>query len=159
LATTGHLFDAPCLDARLVHVDKEEADAAMRFRSGVGAGQQEALVRVVRTARPGLLSVQDPFAVAPLGPGAQTGEVAAGVGLAEALAEDELAAQDLLDVSRFLPVRSQRSQRRRQQRHAEPAQDSRRSGGGHLLLVDRLHDGRRAPATGLLGPAELEPAT
>src|SRR5215467_580900 len=64
LAAAGHLLDPPDLDARLMHVDEEEADSLVRFGVGIGAREQKALVGVVRSARPGLLAVEHPFAIA-----------------------------------------------------------------------------------------------
>src|SRR5216683_3740915 len=157
LAAAGHLANAPDLDARLVHVDQEEANALVRFAVGARARKQEALVRVVRAARPGLLPVQHPSAVLVLGTRAQAREVAARVGLAESLAEDQVAAEDPIDVLVLLPLCAVSEQRRREKRHAEPAQDHRRAGASHLLLVDRLHH-RRGAAAALFRPAELQPA-
>src|SRR5205814_10704383 len=146
LAAARHLADAPDLDARLVHVDQEEADALVRLTLGAGAREQEALVRVVSAARPCLLPVQHPLAVLALGAGAQAREVAARVGLAESLAEDQLAAEDAVDVLVLLPLSAVSNKRRRKERHAEPAEDDRGAGARHLLLVDRLHHRRRAAA-------------
>src|SRR5207253_11159483 len=67
---------------------------SMRLGGGVRAREQEAPVRVVGPARPGLLAAERPFAVTSFGPGTQAREVAARVRLAEALAEDQLAAED-----------------------------------------------------------------
>ena len=124
----------------------------------VGAGEKEALVRVVRAAGPGLLAGEHPLAVAPLGAGAKSGEIASRVRLAETLAEDQLAAQDLLDVSLLLPVGAESHQRRREQRHTQAAQDARSTRLRHLLLVDRLHHGRRAAASGFFRPPQLQPS-
>ena len=157
LAAAGHLLDRPDLDPGLMHVDQEKADASMSFRRRVGAGQQEGLVGVVRPARPGLLAAEHPLAVAALGARAQTGQVASRVGLAESLAEDELAAQDLLHVSILLPLGAVGDERWREQRHAKAAEDSRRARLRHLLLVDRLHDRRGAAPADLLRPTELQP--
>src|ERR1700675_912940 len=99
----------------------------MGFGLAVRARQQKTLVRVVRPARPGLLSVEDPMAVASLGACAQPGQVAPRVGLAEALAEDELAAEDLLDVLVLLPGRSVDEERWSEEAHAKPSEDHRRA--------------------------------
>ena len=130
----------------------------MRLGGGVRAREQEAPVRVVGPARPGLLAAERPFAVTSFGPRTQAREVAARVRLAEALAEDQLAAEDLLDIRLFLPVAPERDQRRCQQGHAESAEDARRARPRHLLLVDRLHHRRRAATSHVLRPAKLQPA-
>ena len=158
LAAAGHLADSPHLDARLMHVDEEEADALVRFALRAGAREQEALVRVVRAARPCFLAVQHPSAVLALGARAQARQVAARVGLAESLAEDQVAAENPVDVLVLLPLGAMSNKRRRKERHAEPAEDDRRAGARHLLLVDRLHHRGRGAAARLFRPAELEPA-
>src|SRR6266567_296582 len=91
LPASGHLFDAPHLDARLVHVDEKERDALVRLGLTIGPCKQKALVGIVRAARPRLLAIQNPLPVTSLGASAQAGQVAACVWLAEALAEDQLA--------------------------------------------------------------------
>src|SRR5207244_10934121 len=105
LAATRHLRDPPHLDAGLLHIDQGEAGAAVSLRRGVGASEQEAAVRVMSPARPCLLTVQNPLPVAPLRVRAQAREIAAGVRLAEALAENELTAQDLFCICLVLPGR------------------------------------------------------
>ena len=142
----------------MLHVDEEEPDPAVRFGGRIRAGEQKALVGVVRAAGPRLLAAEHPFPIATLGSRAQSGEVAPGVRLAEALAEDELAAEDLLDVGLFLPVAPKRHERGCEQGHAETPEDARSPSRRHLLLVDRLHHRRCAAASRLLRPAELQPA-
>src|SRR6185437_8647725 len=93
-----------------------------------------------------------------LRPRPQAGEVAARVGFAEALAADDLAAEDLLDVRLLLPGRAVHDQCWGEQAHPQPAEDDRRARVRHLLLVDRLHDRGRAAAAGLPGPRQLQPA-
>src|SRR5919204_1622781 len=158
LAAAGHLLDAPDLDARLMHVDEEETDAAVWLGRLVGGGEKKAPVRIVGAPRPGLLAPQHPSAVAPLGPGAQACQIAASVGLAEPLAEDQLTAEDLLHVLLLLPLAPHRHERRRQQRHAKAAEDAGGARANHLLLVDGLHHRRRAATAGFHRPAELQPA-
>src|SRR5206468_1303053 len=158
LAAASHLADAPHLDARLVHVDEEEADALVRLTLSAGAGEQEALVRVVRAAGPGLLPVQHPPAVLALGARAQAGEVAARIWLAESLAEDQVAAEDPIDVLVLLPLSAVSQKRRGEKRHAEPAEDLWRAGASHLLLVYRLHHRRGPAAARHFRPAELQPS-
>src|SRR6266571_1000356 len=109
-------------------------------------------------ARPGLLPVQDPAPITPFGAGSQAGEVAAGVGLAEPLAEDELAAEDLFDVGLALPGGPVDEKRGRQQADPEAPQDDWCAGLRHLLLVDGLHDRSGPPPAGFRRPGELQPA-
>src|ERR1700737_2443361 len=111
----------------------------------------------MRSARPCLLAVQNPFTVALLGARPQAGEVAARVGFAEPLAEDQLAVEDLVDVSLLLPRRSVYEERGGEQAHTEAPEDDRRTGLRHLLLVDRLNDGRGGAAPCLERPRQLQP--
>src|SRR5713226_4476813 len=158
LTAACHLPDPPHFDTRLVHVDQEEGDAFVRLGLGVAAREQEALVGVVPATRPGLLTVEDPVPIVPFRPGAQTRQVTARVGLAEALAEVQVAGEDLLDVGVLLPLRSVDEQGGREEAHAEPSQDDGRSRLLHLLLVNGLHDRGRLATARLLGPGELQPA-
>src|SRR5438309_10387501 len=128
----------------------------MRLGRGVGAREQKALVRVVRTPRPGFLPAEDPFAVALLGLRAKSGQVASRIGLAEALAEDHLSAQDLLDVRLLLPVGTHGYERRGEEGDAEAAEDARRADASHLRLVDRLHDRGGGPPARFPGPRSEE---
>src|ERR1700674_1790432 len=152
LTAPGHLADRPDLDSRLVQVDEEERDPLVSLGLAISARQQEALVGIVRAARPSLLSVEDPVPIASLGARAQPGQVAARVGFAEALAEDELAAEDLLDVLVLLPGRTVGEERRSEKAHAKPSKDHRSTRLGHLLVVDRLHDRARRSSPGLKRP-------
>jgi len=129
----------------------------VRLSLQIGPGQQEALIRVMRSTRPRLLAVEDPGSVALLGACPEAGEVAACIGLAEPLAEDELAAQDLVDIGIFLLLRSMHQQRGSEQAHSEAAQDDGGSGLRHLLLVDGLHHRGCRATTGLAGPGQLQP--
>ncbi len=158
LAAAGHLADPPHLDTGLMHVDQEERDALVRLGLGIAAREQETLVGVVRSARPGLLAVQDPVPVLPFRASAQAGQVATGVGLAEALAEVQVAGKDLLDICVLLPLRPVDEQSRREEAHPKASQNGGRAGLLHLLLVNGLHHGGRLATARLLGPGELQPS-
>ena len=93
----------PLLDAGLVHRHREGGDALVLGHVVIGAGQHEAAVGVVGVARPDLVPGDDVLVAVAVGPGAQRGEVRAGVGLAEALAPpvapvDDAGQEPLLDV-------------------------------------------------------------
>ena len=75
------------------HVDDEHADAGVLGGVGIGAHEAEAVVGVVGARGPHLLAVHDEAVPVELGPGAQAGQVAAGVGLAHAQAPADLGAQ------------------------------------------------------------------
>src|SRR5439155_22356062 len=93
LPAACHLFDPPNLNARLVHVDQEKADPTMSLGARVRTREGKAFVGVMSSTWPGLLAVAHPFAVAAVGSCAETREVASSPRRAEALAEDELAAE------------------------------------------------------------------
>ena len=76
-----------------VHVDDHGGDAVVLGDVGVGPDGGEAEAGVVRAAGPHLLAVDQPAALDPGPPGLDPGGVAAGVGLAEELAPDDLLAQ------------------------------------------------------------------
>jgi len=141
LAATGQLADPAHLDARLLQVDDEVADALVGRSLGVGAGEQEAAVGVVGPRRPDLLAVEDPAVSVLDRTGREAGQVAAGVGLAEALRPDLLAGEELLDVGVLLPLAAEDVDRRRREADTETAEDGRSADRGQLLLVDRLLDG------------------
>ena len=60
---------------------------------GIGAGQQDPHIGVVRTRAPHLLTVDDPLVPVAIGSGRQAGEIRARTGLAEQLAPDLLSPQ------------------------------------------------------------------
>ena len=99
---TGHLPQRPYLDARLLHVEGEIGDPLVLGHIGVGASQQHAEVGDLAGRGPHLLSGDHPFVAVPLGPGLQSGQVGAGVGLAEELAPRFLAGDDGPDVALLL---------------------------------------------------------
>ena len=108
------------------------------FRRRIGPGQEVDVVGMLRQARPDLVAGDPPPRPGAGGPGADTGEVAAGLRLRHADAVRRLPGQDLGQVALLLrlravvqdrrthlpvgePVGGQRSPRRQQQlRHAEP---------------------------------------
>ena len=89
------LFDRADVDAGALHVDEEHRQAAVFGDVGIGAGQDDAVVRIVGAAGPDFLAVDQPIGVANtpavaclLSPGTQAGQVRAGGGLGEELAPD-----------------------------------------------------------------------
>ena len=126
---------------------------------GIGAGEQEDVVGVLRLGRPHLLAVDDPFVAVELGPGLERGEVAAGVGLGEALAPRDLAARGSSAGRALLllgaPLAGS-SARRGCRRRSRPAWA--RSASGELLVQhDALHE-RQPSAAVLLRPRGADPA-
>ena len=125
---------------------------------GVGAGDQDSPLGVVRTRGPDLLAVHDPLVAVPLGAGPKPCQVGAGGRLAEQLAPDLRAAQHLRQPARLLLVCAVRHQRR--PRHAEPdGEDVRRHVEARLLLTpDHGLDGRGLAAPVLPRPGDARPA-
>ena len=76
----------PLLDAGLAHRHRERRDALVLRHVVVGAGEEQAPLGVVGVAGPHLVAGEHVLVAVAVGPGAQRGEVGAGVGLAEALA-------------------------------------------------------------------------
>src|SRR6266508_3293686 len=108
----------------------------------------------MRVGGPDLLAIDDVAAIPSLGPGLDTGQVTARVGLREALAEEVLGREDARQVGPLL--RFARVGNERRTGHVEPY-GIRELGGpraGHLLVEDRLlHD--RGPAAAVsCGPLE-----
>ena len=124
---------------------------------GIGAGDEDAEVGVVRLRRPHLLPVDDPLVAVEHGPGGQGGQVAAGARLAEQLAPQLVAPQQRPEVALLLLAAAVAHDRRADQllrRADEP--------GGHvealgLLPEDDALAGRRPPPAEGLGPGDAGP--
>ena len=154
----GELGDGPGLDARGLHVDDEHADAGVLGGVGVGAHEAEAVVGVVRARRPHLLAVHDEAVPVQLGPGAQAGQVAAGVGLAHAQAPADLGPQRGQGVARLLLLGAPVEDGRGDDGQALGVAAAGDAEAGELLEVHHLlHRGGVAAAV-LGGPARHQPA-
>ena len=104
LGVAGDLDERPHLDAGRVHVDDHVGQVLVPRRVGIAQADEDAEVGDVRERRPDLLAVDEEVVALVLDPRARRGEVAAGVGLGEALAPDLLGAQDLREVALLLLV-------------------------------------------------------
>ena len=82
VAVAGHVGDGGDGHAGGAEVDDQLGQPGVRWRVGIGAGDEVAPVGVDRPARPDLRPRHDPVVAVALGPGADRGHVAAGVGLA-----------------------------------------------------------------------------
>ena len=89
----AELGQRPHGDARRLHVDDHDADAAVLRCIGVGAHEAEAVIGVVRSRGPDLLAAHHEAVAVHLGARGQAGEVAARAGLAHAQAPGDLGAQ------------------------------------------------------------------
>ena len=130
----GHLLQRADVDAGLVHVDGEVADALVLRHVRVGAGDQHAQVGHLAAGRPHLLAVDDPLLAVLFGLGLQAGEVGAGAGLGEELAPGALAGDDRTDVLLDLLGRAVRGDGRCGEEQAEPARRAERAVVGDRLL-------------------------
>ncbi len=127
-------------------------------RAGLGAGDHEDPVGLLRPRRPHLLAVDDPFAVVEHRLGADGGEVGAGARLGVALAPQLVDRADLGEEARLLLVGAELDQRRTEQLLAEVVDRLGRVGAGVLLVEDRLLREAQPAAAVLDGPAEAGPA-
>src|SRR5690606_36471660 len=154
----GDEQDRPGRDARALHVEEEEADPAMLGRGRIGADQAEDPVRLVGIGGPDLLAVDQPVIALVLGPGAQAGEVGAGIGRAIALAPADLAARDRRQVMALLRLGAIFEQGRAEHRDAEAVERLARADPRHLLAQDLRLLGRKAAAAIFLRPVRHRPA-
>ena len=88
------LGDAANLDTGLAHGHEEVRDALVLGGIRIGTGQQEAVVGVVPTRGPHLLTVDHPLVTVEHGAGRQRRQIGAGVGLAETLAPAHRSVED-----------------------------------------------------------------
>ena len=130
------------LDAGLVHGHGEGGDAAVLGHLVVRPGQHQAPVGLVRVAGPHLVPGDDVVVTVPVGPGAQRGQVGAGVGLAEPLAPPVAAVDDAGEEPLLDLVAAVLEDALDQVAEARPG---RGAGRGQLLVDDHLVDGRAAP--------------
>ena len=154
-----HLLDRPHLDARRLHRQEEHGEAGVLGHVGIGAGDDDAVVAVMRARGPHLLAVDHP-ALAPirqfgaLGAGADAGHVGARRRLGEELAPHFLAVQRRLDVA--LEMLGRGIGHHGGNAHAQPdVEEAQRHQVVRLfLLVDHLQDGRAAAAAIFLRPGD-----
>ena len=158
LGTAVHGADRPHRDPGGVHVHEQGGDPPVGRLDGSCPGQQHTAVGVLGQARPDLLSVDAPAVVGAVGPAGQGGQVAAGVGLGEALAP------------RLVPPQQGRDHGGRQVRvgvvdhrrgedlghRVEPGLDQ--VPGGERFTEVRPGQGGAAQATHPLGPAGTHPS-
>ena len=129
----------------------------MLRRVVVGAGQADAPPGELGVGGPHLLPVQHPPAVDRRGGGAQAGQVAPRIGLAEQLAPDLLGGEDRADPALLLVVGAVGEQGRSGQVDADPVDRLGRAGPGVLGVEDGDVDRRRAPPAELVGPVDADP--
>src|SRR5207245_3828631 len=109
-------------------------------------------LRHVRQRRPHLLAVDDVVIAVLQGGRSQRAEVAAGAGLAEALAPDLFGGEDLRQVPLLLVLAAVYDDRRPRHPEADDVDRRRRLRTRHLLLEDRLLQETCAPPAARLRP-------
>ena len=130
----------------LLHVDEQDRETLVRRRLGIGAHQQLAPVGEGTERGPHLLPVDDEVVAVAHGARAHGGEVAAGVGLGEALTPDVVAAQHARQEALLLRVAAEVQDRGSDVREADRVQRARRVGALHLLGEHDLFDHARSRA-------------
>src|SRR5262249_18396033 len=123
----------------------------------VGAHQQLAHVRAIAPAVPDLLPVEDVLITVAYRPEAQRGEVAAGVGLREALTPEVLRAEHARDEPGALLLGPPYEDGRPDLGDAQAVRVVRRAGGRHLLHEDHLLGDRGVAAAVLRRPRHARP--
>src|SRR5207237_1041938 len=93
LRRAGQLAERTDRDPRAGHVEDEVGEPAVLRQRRVGTREEDAPARELRVARPHLLPADDEAVAVGLGAGAERGQVAAGVRLAEELAPELLGGQ------------------------------------------------------------------
>ena len=154
LGVTGDLPERPHLDAGRVHVGDHVGQVVVPALVGQAETDEDAVVGDVRERRPHLLPVDEEVVAAILDPRADGRQVAACVGLREALAPDLLGAQDLREVALLVGLTAPRHDRRPRHAEADHAEVRRCLGARRLLEEDRLVAVRRAGPAELLRPGE-----
>ena len=158
LGLAVHLQDGTHLEARSVHRHGEAAEPAVSLLGGVGAGQQQPVLGVVRAARPHLLAGDPPPVGVRDGLGRDGRQVGPGTRLGEQLAPDVVAAAQRLQQVLLLLLGAERDEDGTRELHAHEAQLT-----GQVPARERLGEdgllGHRGPGTVGLGPRQRGPAT
>ena len=147
-----HLLELVHLDARLLHIQDEIAEALMLDGVPIRARQQQAKMGVMGARGPDLLTIDHPFAVLQVGPRRGAGEIGPAARLAEELAPGLLPGEDAFQEFPLMHVRAMRQDRR----GGEHADAHLGHGDGpdarELLVHNRRHARRQAPAMPVLRP-------
>src|SRR5260370_465335 len=96
------LLDRPHFHARALHVEKEHRQSLVLRHIGIGARDQEAIIRVMRARGPDFLAVDDPVFALLLRARAQAGDIGSASRLREQLAPDLFAGSELRQIVTFV---------------------------------------------------------
>src|SRR5712692_7697958 len=158
LRVAGDLHQRPYLDAWALHVDEQVRQAVARVGLLALARDQHAPLGDVRQRRPDFLAVDHVVVALVLGAGLQTRQVAAGVGLAEALAPDLLRREQRRQVALLLVFGPVRDHHRTAHAQPDHVDGLRRLRQDHLVVEDELLHEARSTTAVLLGPRDADVA-
>ena len=146
----GHVDDRAHRQARQVHRTDEVGDALVFGLVGIGAGDQDPVLRMVGPARPDLRTVDDVLVAVADGAARQRGEVGAGIGLGEQLAPHVLTAEDRRQEAFVLLAGAGEEDRRRRPADADRVGRPADARLAELVVDDQLLDriGAQAPRRG-----------
>ena len=125
---------------------------------GIGARQQDAVVRVVRARGPDLLAVDDPVVALLLGAGAQARDVGTAGGFGEQLTPDLFARGQRRQVLALLLLAGERHHGRPAHAVADDEHAGELAERALFLLPDHALDRRRSAAAIFLRPVQAGPA-
>ncbi len=147
LGLARDLAEGPDGDTGGLHVHEDEGDALVLGGAGIRPHEEEAPVGHMRHARPHLLTVEHVRVAVEDGARLEIGEVAARVGLREALAPELVGVQDLAEMPGLLRRRAVAHQGGTEHGDAAAIHGLGRLRAGHLFVEDDLlHDRGAAPA-------------
>ena len=149
--------DRPRLDPRTLHVEQQEADAAV-LGAGVGAYQAEDPVGVVGVGGPDLLAIDQIVVALIFGAGREAGQIGAGAGLAIALTPAQFAARDGRQVCGLLFLAAVFQQHRAEHADAETEQGCAAAKARHFFFQYKVLVTRQPAAAIGLGPRRYGPA-
>ena len=155
IRATRSLADRPDIDARRAHRKEEHRQALVLGRIGIGACEQQSVIREMRARGPDLLAIDDPVDAVLLGTRAQTRDVRAGGRFGEQLAPNLLAGKRGRDIARADVLRGIGHQRR----NAHAQTDGKHTRVGHVefrffLIVDDLLNRSAAESTRFFRPRD-----
>src|ERR1700738_3723177 len=152
------LLDRPHLDAGALHVEEEHGQALVLWHIGIGTGDQEAVVGIMRARGPDLLAVDDPVVALLLRAGAQARDVGAAGRLRKQLAPDLLAGGKLRQIMAFVLLAAERHHGRTAHALADLERLRQLAVDALFLLPDHLFDRGGAAAAIFLRPVQAGPA-
>src|SRR6266849_1864294 len=152
------LLDRPHFDTRTLHVEKEHRQPLVLGHIGIGAGDQEAVVRVVRARSPDLLAVDDPVLALFLRARAQAGDIRSARRLGKQLAPDLFAGGEFWQIVAFVLLAAIGHHGRPAHALADLERLRQLAVHAFFLLPDHALDRRGAASAIFLWPVQAGPA-